>query len=87
MQRLCTLQMFADVASDQAVEVQRCAVALGDGVGAVRVHHQIEWLAKFDQLIHETFGALVVNVVVAGSMDDEESACMAIIALSVLDGQ
>ena len=54
--------------------MQGCALALRDGVGSIRIHHQVEWLAQLDQAIHQTLGSLVVYVIIAGSVDDQEVA-------------
>src|SRR5207253_2707005 len=72
------LKVFANVTSDQVVEVQRCAFAFVDVVCPVGIHHQVKLFAEFDQSIDEAFGSLVVNVIVTGAMHDEEFALQAV---------
>jgi hypothetical protein len=65
-------QVLDEVPRDQLIDVHRRARPLRDRVRAVRIHHQIERLPEFHETIDEAFRALIVDVVVAGPMDDEQ---------------
>ena len=52
--------------------MQGRALALGDPVGAVGIGHVVEGLAELDEAVDEALGALDVDVVVAGAVDDEQ---------------
>src|SRR5687768_4548419 len=67
-------QVLHEVARNQLVDVRRRPRALGDAVRAVRIDHRVEGLAELDQPIDQSFGALRVNVVVAGAVNHEELA-------------
>lgn len=41
----------------------------GDGVGAIGVDHQVEPLSQLYQTVHQSFGTLIMHVVVARVVD------------------
>jgi hypothetical protein len=43
-------------------------------VTPVRIDHEIERFAELDQPVHEALGPLVVHVVVAGTVHDQQIA-------------
>ncbi len=50
------------------------AGAFGDGVGSVRVDHCVERFAQLYQAIYQQLGSLVVHVIVARTMNNEQVA-------------
>jgi len=46
-------------------------------VRTVGIDHEVERLAELDEPVHQPFGPLVVDVVVARTVDHEEAACQA----------
>ena len=58
----------------ELAEVDAGVEALVDGVGAVGVRHHAELLAVGDEGVHQRFGSLVVAVVVAGAVDEQQLA-------------
>jgi hypothetical protein len=50
--------MLLDIAGDQAEYVQLGPSALRNGVRAVRILHEVERLAQFDEAIQEFLSAL-----------------------------
>ena len=66
--------MVVEVAGEQAVQVPGRVLPLVDRVAAVGVRHQRERLVQLDQLVHQLFGPLVVAVVVAGAVDEQQVA-------------
>src|SRR3954470_20195157 len=71
--------VFLEVACDQAVDMEGCSFALGDGVGAIGVNHKVKRQAEGYELVDEQLGSLEVDVVVAGAVNDEQ------VAFKVLD--
>src|SRR5208283_3185208 len=64
--------MFLEVAREQGVEMIVSAFAFGEGVRASGIFHKIERLSQLDEAIEEQFGALVMDVIVARTVDDEQ---------------
>jgi hypothetical protein len=69
--------MLLEIAREQGVEMIVSAFAFGERVGATRVLHKIERFPEFDEAVEEQFGALVVDIIVAGTVDDEQIAAKA----------
>jgi hypothetical protein len=46
-------EMLLEVTKQEAVKMQRCSGAFVDGVGAVRVLHEIDGLVQLDQAIEQ----------------------------------
>src|SRR5207247_11346399 len=67
-------QMFQEIAGDQLIHVRRRSGAFGDRVRPIGIHHQIEWFAELDEPVDQPLGALIVDVVVAGPVDDQQLA-------------
>ncbi len=40
---------------------------------AIGIRHEVEWLAELDQAVHQAFCALVMHVVVAGAVHDQQA--------------
>ena len=64
---------FREVSGDQAIDVEPGSIAFFDGVGPIRVDHHVERLAELDEAIHQTFGPLVVHVVVGGAVNEKQT--------------
>ena len=47
-------------------------LALADGVGAIRISHHGESFVVFDQLVDQSFCSLVMAIVVAGAVNQQE---------------
>ena len=58
--------------------------AFADTVGAIGVGHDRELSAVLDQAVDQGFGALVVTVVVSGTVDDQQFVLQ---VLSIRDGR
>ena len=80
----------------QLAEVDAGVEALVDGVGAVGVRHHAELLPVGDEGVRQRFGSLVVAVVVAGAVDEQQLALKAVgegqrralaVAFGVVGGQ
>lgn len=48
--------------------------AFVDGMGAIGIFHEIDGLIEFDQAIQQKLGAGIVDVVVAGTMDQKQTS-------------
>ena len=66
--------MLVQVAGHEFVKMAVRAFAGVDGVVAIWVRHDGEGLVVGNELVDELFDALVVNVVVASAVNDEEIA-------------
>jgi len=67
-------EVFLEIASHGRAEVEASAIALGDAVRPVRVGHHVKLLALHDELVDQQLGTLVVDVVVASAVDEQEIA-------------
>ena len=67
-------QVFEQEIGHRAVEVPPAVGALADAVGAVGIGHHLEILVERHQPVDQLFGGLIVDVVVAGAVDDQEVA-------------
>ena len=67
------LEMRGQIPGEQGVQVNGRAFALVNTVRPVWIDHEIEGLPKRNQPVHEPLGALVVHVVVARAMHDEQT--------------
>ena len=65
-------EMLMEETGEQAVEVARRVLSLADAVGSVRIRHEGEGFVVDDELIDERFRSLVVNIVISGSMDQQQ---------------
>ena len=80
----------------QLAEVDAGVEAFADGVGAVGVRHHAELLAVGDEGVHQRFSSLIVAVVVAGAVDEQQLALKLVgegqrralaVALGIVRGQ
>ena len=49
-------------------------VSFGDAMGAVGIGHEFELPVVLDQLVEQHFFALIVDVVIAGAVEDQQVA-------------
>jgi hypothetical protein len=66
--------MRPQIARHEFVEMPGGAFAGVDGVVAIGIGHHGEGFVVSDEFVDELFDALVVDVVVAGAVDEEEVA-------------
>jgi hypothetical protein len=76
-------EVVLEIVGEQGVQMQGGALALRDTVAAVGVSHHVELLALGDQLVDQQLDALVMDVVVTRTVDQEE---VALEASGVVDG-
>ena len=76
-------EVFFQVSRQQLAKVAGRVSAFTNRVRAVRIGHHRERLVVTDELVDQGFGRLVVTVVVAGAVDDEQ---IALEAIRVVDG-
>ena len=67
-------QMLVEVAGQQTKEMQPRVLAFPNAVAAVGVRHHIKRLVVLDQLVDEGFATLVVTVVVARAVNEQQVA-------------
>lgn len=65
-------KMLGQVAREQVIQVHGGARAFKDAVSAIRIGHEVEGFPEFDELVHQQFRPLVVNIVVAGAVHDQQ---------------
>lgn len=61
--------MLFQVSREQRIEVVDGAGTLDNGVRPAGISHEVEGFAQFDQPVHQQFCALIMDIVVAGTMD------------------
>src|SRR6266566_9900769 len=66
-------QMLHQVPGEQREDVQRRPTALADAMRAIGIRHEVEWLAELDQAVHQAFCALVMHVVIAEAVHDQQA--------------
>lgn len=66
--------MVGQVSRQQMVQVHGRARAFKDAVRAIGIGHEVERFPEFDELIHQQLRALVVNVVIAGAVHNQQMA-------------
>lgn len=66
--------MVVQVAGEELVKVSFGVFAFLDAVGAIGIGHHGEMLVVLDQCIDEGFAVLVMAVIVAGAVHDQEIA-------------
>ena len=64
-------QMFVQIPCQKAVEMPRRSLPFGDVVRSIWVRHDRKCLVGGDQLIYQIFGLLVMDIVVASTMNIE----------------
>src|SRR5206468_8186643 len=67
-------KMLEQIPGEQRENVQRRAAALADAMRAIGICHEVERLVERDQAVHQPFRALVMHVVVAGAMHDQQAS-------------
>lgn len=60
-----------EIAIEEIEEVKGGVLAFVDAVRAVGVGHHVEGFVVFDQFVYHRFGVLVMDIVVAGAMDNQ----------------
>ena len=64
----------AEIIRKQVSQMLCGALAFTDAVRAVGIAHHLELLALFYQFVNQHFGSLVMHVVVAGAVNDQQVA-------------
>ncbi len=67
-------QVLVQVTGQELVEMTRRPLLVRDSMPAIGVGHHGEELVVNDELVDQRFGALIVDVVVTGAVDDEQIA-------------
>ncbi len=66
--------MFDEVVRHHSISVQLGAFAIGYTVRTIRVRHEIKLPVVLYELINQSLGTLVVDVIVTGSMNQQKLA-------------
>ena len=66
--------MLFKIPGEQAMKMERCALALRNGMRAIGIVHKVEGLVQCDQSIHQQFCDLEMAVVVARPVHDQQVA-------------
>src|SRR5271157_4362886 len=74
--------MLLKVTGQQAIQMEPRALAFDDRMRAAGVLHKVKWLAELHQPVDQQLGALVVHVVVARPVHQEQLAAQ---SLSIVD--
>ena len=67
-------EMLHEVPGEQRVDVERRSTALADAMRAIGVRHEVEGLVERDQAVHQAFRALVMHIIIAGAMHDQQAS-------------
>lgn len=65
-------EMLGQVPREQVIQVHGRAWAFKDAVGAVGIGHEVERFPEFDKFVHQQLRPLVMDVVVAGAMHNQQ---------------
>ena len=66
--------MLVQISRQQTVQVKRRAIAFRDAVSPVRIRHYRERLVGRDECVDQKLRGLIVHVVIAGTMNNEQVA-------------
>ena len=67
-------QMLGQVPREQVIKMHRHAWAFRDAVSAIGINHEVKRFPEFDQFVHQQLRPLLVNVVVAGAVHNQQMA-------------
>ena len=77
MPALARRQMFVQITRQQFEEMTCRTFSLKNPVGTIWISHHCEWLIVFHELVYQHLRPLIVNVVVARSVHDQQVALKA----------
>src|SRR5215813_3583337 len=89
-------EMLGHVPGQQMIQMHTRARTFKDAVSAVGIGHEVERFPEFDEFVHQQLRPLVVNVVVAGAVHNQQMALQScceidcrtlLVALDVVLGQ
>src|SRR5690349_11257553 len=67
-------EMLGQISRQQVIQMHGGARTFIYAVSAIGISHEIEWFPEFDELVYQQLRPLIVDIVVAGPMHNQQMA-------------